>query len=175
MSNIEPEVEEHEEGPAALREALKRAEKRAAEAEEKAGEGDKARRENVMLRAGVDIDSKLGQMFARSYEGDLDVDAVKAEWADLAPAAPAKEEPNPEDAAQQTERASLASETAAPTQLSDIHPHRAGIAEFERARDEGYTADEASVQFFDRLLSSAAEGDKRVIFDPQEWQERAGS
>lgn len=172
MSDIEPTIEdEPADGPAQLREALKRAEKRAAEAEEKGSTADKLARENAMLRAGVDLDSKLGQMFSRSYEGDLDPEAVKAEWSELAPAPAPREEPKPEETQQQTERAALASETVAPTQLSDVHPHRAGIEEFHRLRaEEGLNAQDAAVQFFDKTLTAAAAGDKRVIFDPEQWE-----
>lgn len=63
------------------REALARAE--AAEAAAR-----QAQRELAMRRAGVDIDSPLGTLFGKAYDGEADVDQIKAEWEKLNPGAP---------------------------------------------------------------------------------------
>lgn len=39
-----------------------------------------AQRELVMRRANVDIESPLGQMFAKAYDGPADVDSVISQW-----------------------------------------------------------------------------------------------
>lgn len=166
---LEHEDEQHDDGPAALREALKRAEKRAADAEAHATEAEAARRENVMLRAGVDIDSKLGQMFARSYQGDLDIDAVKTEWAELAPSTPVVPEPSEQE--QGRERSALAADAPAPTTLSDADPRAAGIEEFHKRRAQGFSREEAAVPYFDQVLTAATEGDKRVLWDAEAQSE----
>jgi hypothetical protein len=39
-----------------------------------------AQRELVMRRAGVDVESPLGQMFVKAYDGSNDVDSVISQW-----------------------------------------------------------------------------------------------
>lgn len=64
------------------REALARAE--AAEAESRS-----AQRELAMRRAGIDVETPIGAMFAKAYDGENDVDLMRSEWDKLAPRAPA--------------------------------------------------------------------------------------
>lgn len=167
----DPDDPQEPNGPRELREARDRAVQRAQEAEQRATDAEKLARENVMLRAGVDLDSKLGGMFSRSYEGDLDIDKVKAEWAELAPAQPAPDEstadtPSAADIEAQRQRAALASDPVAPTQLTDEHPMKAGLKEYHRLREEdGLTSDEAAVQVVDKVLTAALKGDPRVLWD----------
>ena len=44
---------------------------------------DETQRELALRRAGVDVDSKLGRMFAATYDGPLDQQAIKAEAYDV--------------------------------------------------------------------------------------------
>jgi hypothetical protein len=67
------------------REAVARAE--AAEAAAKA-----ATRELAMRRAGVDMDSPLGSMFAKAYDGTDDVDTIKNSWGEVAGIAPPQQQ-----------------------------------------------------------------------------------
>ena len=134
-----------------------------------AAEAEAAKREIAFLRAGVDVDSKLGQMFVKSYDGDLDVDKVKSEWAEIAPQ-PATEVVvvDPSEQRQTQERVSLAADTEPPAQFAGKNPKRAGVEEFHRLQtEEGYGRDEASVQFFDKVLTAAVNGDERVLWDAQ--------
>lgn len=55
----------------------------AAEAEARA-----AQRELAMRRAGVDVDSPLGAMFNKAWDGEIDVDAMKSGWDAVAGNAP---------------------------------------------------------------------------------------
>ena len=50
---------------------------------------DAMKREMAFLKAGVDTDTKVGQLLYKAYEGDLETDAIRAEWSELAPAAAA--------------------------------------------------------------------------------------
>lgn len=69
-----------------VRAALKRAQKRLKETEESAAEGAAAKRELTFLRAGVDLDSPVGKLFAKAYDGELDPEAIQKEWEPIAPA-----------------------------------------------------------------------------------------
>lgn len=59
----------------------------------------KAQRELAMARAGIDITSPLGTMFARAYDGEVDVDLIKAEYAKIQPGAPGTPQVSPDTAA----------------------------------------------------------------------------
>ncbi len=48
-----------------------------AEAEKLRTEAENAKKENAFLKAGIDLDSPLGKMFAKGYDGELTVDALK--------------------------------------------------------------------------------------------------
>jgi hypothetical protein len=48
------------------------------ELEPKAAEGEAAKRELALLKAGIDTESPLGKLFAKAYDGELDVETVKA-------------------------------------------------------------------------------------------------
>lgn len=142
---------------------------------EAAREAEELRRENAMLRAGVPTDTPLGAMFARAYDGKLDVDAVKAAWAEVAPveAPPAQEQseeqpPVEEDRqVEQTEQRRIlttggAGETAGQTPPAD--PIQTGFGAFREELAEGKSREEASAAVFGSILSAAAQGDERVIF-----------
>jgi hypothetical protein len=53
-------------------------EKRAKDAERVRAEADEARRELAFLKAGIDLDSPQGKLFAKAYDGEFTVDAVRA-------------------------------------------------------------------------------------------------
>lgn len=63
-----------------VREALKRERKARTAAEETASTAPALAMENAMLRAGIDVDTPLGKMFATSYNGELDKTAITAAW-----------------------------------------------------------------------------------------------
>jgi hypothetical protein len=50
----------------------------AREAEEAKREADAAKRELAFLKAGIDMDSPSGKLFAKAYDGDASLDSVKA-------------------------------------------------------------------------------------------------
>ena len=47
------------------------------------------KRELALTRAGVDTSTPLGQMFAKAWDGEPDVDAIRGEWAKVTGTAPA--------------------------------------------------------------------------------------
>lgn len=52
-------------------------EKRAKEASTAKAEAESAKRELAMLKAGIDLDSPQGKLFAKAYDGESTADAVK--------------------------------------------------------------------------------------------------
>lgn len=134
-----------------------------------------AKRENAILRSGIDVDSKLGQMFLKAYDGDLDdIETLKTA---------AKEIGVPfrgEQAAQQAgegegseatpdpngtpERQALASE-APPDTGESPHPVEIARDRFKTALGEGATEEAAQADFINTLARAAIEGDRRVIVE----------
>lgn len=83
MSDYDENDENDENEPDAQREADDKSWRRKLEAD--AREGKKAanelaaaKRELAMHKAGIDLDSKAGRLFAKAYDGDSTVEAVKA-------------------------------------------------------------------------------------------------
>lgn len=62
----------------------------AAELEKVKAEAAAATRELALRRAGVDLDSPIGQLFSRGYTGSVDHDTLQAEWAKVSPQANAQ-------------------------------------------------------------------------------------
>jgi hypothetical protein len=62
----------------------------AAELAKVQAEAEQVKRELAMRRAGVDLDSPLGQMFSRGYDQALDHDTLTQQWAAVNPAANAQ-------------------------------------------------------------------------------------
>lgn len=144
--------------------ALRRAAEEGAAAKK---ELEQAKREVALLRAGVDLDSKAGQMFAKAYDGDLTAEAIQAEWADIAPkpaAAPAPPPPDPEEARQTAERLALANDSTPPGAPTDPDPNAAGMAAFQQALAEGRTREDAAAEWITRVNAAGAAGDSRVLY-----------
>lgn len=133
------------------------------------------KRENAMLRAGIDLDSPLGAMFAKAYDGDLTTDAVKAAFVQLAPAAPAAPAPDPAATPEQTPPAPAPDDSALfdeagrligsgtpPTGDNGPHPGRAGVDDYWSALRDGKTEEEAEALGLDRILAAGMAGDPRV-------------
>ena len=132
-------------------------------------------RENMMLKAGVP-DTAIGKLFVKSYDGELDVEAVKAEWSSLsaefaptpapAPAsAPVQEaevvEPTPEEvSAQQTQ--DLISGGAPPEAVSSNHPGMDGAKQYHELLQSGVNQDEAFSAWMGQVIQGNLNGDERV-------------
>jgi hypothetical protein len=82
-------------------------------------------RENTALRAGIDVESPLGQLFVGNYDGDMTPEAMKTAFEALGvtgpsasetPPAPTNDGPTPEELAEQRNRHLLHGEGTAPGQ-----------------------------------------------------------
>lgn len=127
-----------------------------------------ARRENAMLRSGIDLESPLGEFFVKSYDGDpTDIDALKAKATELGvpfkgavvdPVEPAEtEEPTGTD-----QRRTL-SDGAIPDAAEDEHPDKTAKDTYDRLMSEGAPQDQAAGEYLAIRARAAMAGDKRVI------------
>jgi len=73
-----------------VRAAHRRATARASELETQLSDLPRLQRENTAMRAGIDVESNIGQLFVNSYTGDVTPDAMKEAFAALGvtPASP---------------------------------------------------------------------------------------
>jgi len=76
--DYESQDEQPETQPSRDRKWVRDLEKRAKDADRVRAEADAARRELAFLKAGIDLESPQGKLFAKAYDGDFTVDAVKA-------------------------------------------------------------------------------------------------
>lgn len=147
--------------------------RKAAEAGKKAQEElAQMKRELMFAKAGVDTASKIGGLLFKTWEGD-DVDALKTEAMDLgligAPQSAVAEIPA-EEREQQTFRQSFnRGAPAAAAELPEMDPYDEAYQLFHEARKRGTTLDDSGLAAIDRILVAAASGDKRAIFNPNEW------
>lgn len=150
-------------------------------------EREQAQRELAMVKAGIDTDTRLGQMFLKTYEGPLDKEAVKAAALEvpgllLEPASPppptnadqgaSPPPPTPEpqvDPNMTDERDRLHSGGDAPGQINE-DPILLGKKRAEEVLVRGGTEEDAMVANLRTLYEAAAEGDDRVIWSPAKHQ-----
>lgn len=129
-------------------------------------------RELAFARAGIDVDTPLGRLFADGYKGENDVDAVKEAWSAVAPAPaapaapaapPAPAAPVATDTAVFDEAGRLASGAIPPIGDVGPDPTQASVDAYWQARREGKSDRNAEALGFDMLFGAAARGDERVI------------
>lgn len=153
-------------GPKELREF---AERQKAEAETARTEADELRAQNRALTfqaAGVDLESPVGKLFDKAYEGDLTVDAVKAGWSEVAPQGaptPADDGPTPEELASQQARTALTTGGTPPGQEPSVDPWTDATAGYRADREKGVPADAAQANALSKVFQAAYDGDKRVL------------
>ena len=153
--------------PAALRRAAK--EGKSAKAELAA-----ARRELAMLKAGVDTSTKVGALFARAYDGDLDAEKIKAEWSEISgaatttdsadtstPATPDPEITDDERASTATRQAVASGANVTPAR-NDEDPRERALKAGRQVVEEGASEDEGLARHVYELFKAAADGDERV-------------
>lgn len=140
-------------------------------------EADELKRENAMLKAGINTDTPLGAMFAKSYDGDLAADKIKAAWGEIAPAPQADPEPTddpptpPEQLEETQARRVLTSGGAGdtPNQQPPEDPVKRGFDQFKERLNNGESREKAASSVFGSILQGAIEGDERALVQP--WTE----
>ena len=132
-------------------------------------ERDLLKREMAFMKAGVDTDSKAGQLLFKAYDGELNTDSIKAEWQELAPTPVPVVEPEPaqetvtEADTQVAEQRQALAEDNVPVEATTQSPYDQGFQEFKTAWDSGKPKDEAAAKFVHTVLEAAGKGDERVI------------
>lgn len=151
-------------------------EKKAERYEAAEKDANDAKRELAFLKAGVDVDDPKGALLFRAYDGDLDVAAIQASWAELNPGMgdglPLEEGGDPvalevaRNVTQQSERAALATSSLPVTLDAQQLPARTEARQAaEEARRQGATTDETMGGFLAKLATAAANGDRSVMVE----------
>lgn len=130
-------------------------------------EAEALKREIAFLKAGVNLESAVGKMFAKAYDGELDVEMIKqgaTEVGAITPvAAPAPEAPPVvHDENQSQERMDLASQSGRPGTIEPGDPFESAMAAFEAARKSGASRDTAAASAFAKIIEAHNAGDRRV-------------
>lgn len=131
-------------------------------------EADQLRRENAMLKAGVDLESPVGKMFARAYDGELDPEMIKTGATEVGALTPAPvvavvtEPPVVHDQTQSQERMDLASQAGKPGTIEPGDPYDAAMQAFENERRSGSTREMSAAAAFQKIVEAHKAGDGRV-------------
>ena len=136
------------------------------------------KRELLFAKAGIDTGSKIGKLLFKTWDGE-DLDSLKTEAADLGiggAEAPRVNEVQSEERGQQDFRQTFAKgNIGTPSEVPERDPFDEAYDLFHEARKRGTTMDDAGLAAIDRVLVAAASGDKRAIFDPNDWANQARS
>ncbi len=133
---------------------------------------DQMKREMAFLKAGVDTDSKAGQLLFKAYDGDLDTDLIKAEAEELgilkdaSPPPPPEPENSEADVRVAQERRDLAADQIAPENQTES-PYDAGHRQFQEMINAGRSQEDSAARFVHTVLEAAggANPDARVHSD----------
>lgn len=158
-----------------VREAHKRAVERANAHAEAAGRVPRLERENALLRAKGDPDSRVGRLLLSDDDLDwTDRDAVAAAWSEVSPTAPpappAEEEEDPEAIDRQERHEALHGGGTPPGEEPDPDPREVAYQQFHAGMKRGRSREKAMRPALETWVSAAANGDERVIFDPERWR-----
>jgi hypothetical protein len=129
---------------------------------------DSMKREMAFLKAGVNTDTKVGQLLYKAYDGELDTESIQAEWSELSPTAASRtsEPDTTDDARVSRERQDLAGDSVPPENQTES-PYDAGHREFQQMIADGRPKDESAARFVHTVLEAAggANPDPRVVSD----------
>jgi hypothetical protein len=145
-------------------------------------EADQLKRELLFAKAGVDTEAKLGKMLLATWEGELtDVDALKAEWAELNPVQGEAKPPVQEQAktpegfqdpqGQQHHRDNTqGGQPAAGEQPSDRDPVDAALELFHS--NKGRPMEDRQIDALGNFVAAFVSGDPRTRFDAKAWAQQ---
>lgn len=153
------------------RKDIRALEAKARKNDEDAAELATAKRELAFHKAGVDLESKAGQLLLKSWDGDLDVEAIKAEAGELnaltSGKAPAADSGDDGERQSTDERSALGTGAGADEhQTPTPDPVKGAVELGFAALKEGKSEEAALGAVFEHLARAAEGGDTRVIWDP---------
>ena len=130
---------------------------------------DAMKREMAFLKAGVDTDTKAGQLLYKAYDGDLETEAIQAEWSELVPGAaapPPAETVDATDTQVEQQRQDLAGDHVPPENQTES-PYDAGHRVFKEMVDAGRPTEDSAARFIHTVLEAAGgdNPDQRVLTD----------
>jgi len=139
------------------------------------GENSDLKREMAFLKAGIDTDSKIGGMLLKTYEGELDVEAIRAE-AGAIPGFLTENQVVDVDETDTTSQENLdlqnlrdnMSTGDAPTG-EQVNAQDLAMQEFSEAIKSGASRKDSAAAYFGTLLTEAANGNQSAIFDQAGW------
>jgi small-conductance mechanosensitive channel len=171
MSDQEPEIDPIRQ----QRDHIEQLEAQLAAQREQVDLASALNRENAMLKAGVDVESALGQMFSRAYDGELTVEAIRTQASEigaLAPTAPPSNEPEitPEEQQAGRERAALGADAGSPQGLPEVDPVQQGWTEYHADLKRGVQRDTAAGNVIGSMIAAANDGDPRYRYTPETWK-----
>ena len=131
---------------------------------------DDMKREMAFLKAGVDTDSKAGQLLFKAYDGELDTDLLRLEAEELGilrdglvnSSEPVQTDTSDEQATR--ERQAL-TDSFVPPENTTESPYDAGHRQFREMVDAGRPSEDAAAAFVSTVIEAASRGDQRVISD----------
>lgn len=129
----------------------------------------------AFLRAGVDIDTPVGKLLFRGYDGELDAEAIKAEAIEVGAlkGEPKEQEQElPADEQNSTNERNQLGEGAPADQfrMEDPDPKAEALKVGEAALARGASEEVALGSYFEHIARSVEKGDKRALWDPLENQ-----
>ena len=132
-------------------------------------ERDQLKREMAFMKAGVDTDSKAGQLLFKAYDGELETESIQAEWQELVPtSAPVVEPEQAQDNVNETdtkvaEQRQALAEDSVSVEASTQSPYEQGFQEFKTAYDSGRSKEDSAAKLVHTILEAASQGDERVV------------
>jgi len=139
------------------------------------GENSDLKREMAFLKAGIDTDSKIGGMLLKTYEGELDVEAIRAE-ANAIPGFLAENQVVDVDETDNTSQENLDLQNLRDNMSTGDAPvgeqvdaPTLAMQEFTTAIQGGASRKDSAAAYFGTLLSEAANGNPTAIFDQAAW------
>ena len=117
------------------------------------------------LKANVNLDSKVGQLLLKSYDGPLTIEAITAEATELGCIRAARDDQTP-PSLEARERADFAHGAEPSTALPQKHPHDVAREVGTEVLMTGGTTEDAIRKGFGVLVQGAINGDPRVLVAP---------
>jgi hypothetical protein len=133
--------EELEKLPNRARQHMRLTEKELKTAKAEAEEGRQAKRELAAMKAGIDLSTPVGTLFAKAYDGEWEPDALKSAWAKLGVSASSSGQQQ-DDGASDAEKAQRAAERQAAMEGQQ----HLGETKFGDWKPEGQSAQQRVVQ-----------------------------